>query len=84
MTTITIVLEDELAQLVDNAVQQSSSSPEEIVKQAIYHYLNDLQKMDAGEDPLVGLFDLGDPLLSENVEEVLQAMFRKEENSSTP
>ena len=84
MTTITVIIEDELAQIVDNAVHRLSISQEEIVRQALYHFLDEPPEIVAEEDPLIGLFDLGDPLLSENTEEILQGMFRNEPNSVTP
>ncbi|MEZ4659215.1 MAG: hypothetical protein R2911_16760 [Caldilineaceae bacterium] len=84
MTTITITIEDELAQIVNKAVHRLSISQEEIVRQALYHFFDEAQESMAGEDPLIGMFDLGDPLLSENAEEILQGMFHNEPNSVTP
>lgn len=79
MTTLTITLEDELAQILQAALYRKSITAEELVKQALYQYLDEEQATEGeqGEDSLVGLFDLGDPLLSEKSEEILHAMFAK-------
>ncbi len=84
MTTITVTIEDELAQIVNKAVHRLSISQEEIVRQALYHFCDEAAEIVAEEDPLIGLFDLGDPLLSENAEEILQGMFRNEQTITTP
>ena len=77
MTTLTIALEDELAQILQATLYRKSITAEELVKQALYQYLDEEQAIEStqAEDTLVGLFDLGDPLLSEKSEEILQAMF---------
>lgn len=77
MTTITIAIEDELAQILQATLYRKSITAEELVKQALYLYLDEEQTAahEQAEDSLVGLFDLGDPLLSEKSEEILQAIF---------
>lgn len=72
MTTLTIALQDSL--------DRQSSVTEELLKRAIYQYLDEAQVIESttAEDALVGLFDLGDPLLSEKSEEILHALFAKE------
>lgn len=83
MTTITVALEDELVEILQKALYRQSISTEELVKRAIYHYLDEEQMpaQEAVEDSLVGLFDLGDPLLSEKSEEILQSMFAETNTS---
>ena len=77
MTTITIALEDELVEILQMALHRQAISTEELVKRALYHYLDEAQMpaQEVGEDSLVGLFDLGDPFLSEQSEEILQSLF---------
>ena len=84
MTTLTITLEDELAEIIQAALQRKAISAEELVKQALYQYLDEGQESvhTPAEDSLVGLFDLGDPLLSEKSEEILQAMFTEDKVSA--
>lgn len=75
MITLTITIEEELAQVFQPLLDRRSMTAEEFVKQALYHYLTEDQSTrDIKEqDSLVGLFDLGDPLLSEKSEQILQA-----------
>lgn len=84
MTTLTITLEDELAEIIQAALRCKAISAEELVKQALYQYLDEGQERvrTPAEDSLVGLFDLGDPLLSEKSEEILQAMFTENKVSA--
>ena len=84
MTILTITLEDELAEIIQAALQRKAISAEELVKQALYQYLDEGQESvrTPAEDSLVGLFDLGDPLLSEKSEEILQAMFTENKVSA--
>ncbi|MEZ4734964.1 MAG: hypothetical protein R3E79_48335 [Caldilineaceae bacterium] len=72
MNALTTALQDRL--------DCQSSMTEEFLKRTLYQ---DLDETEAGEgtpveDSLVGLFDLGDPLLSEKSEEILHALFAKE------
>lgn len=75
MITLTITIEEELAQVLQPLLERRSITAEELVKQALYHYLTEEQStVDIKEqDSLVGLFDLGDPMLSEKSEQILQA-----------
>jgi c-di-GMP-related signal transduction protein len=84
MTTLTITLEGELAQILQAALHNQSITAEELVKRALYQYLEEEQLPESvsGDDNLVGLFDLGDPLLSEKSEEILQTMFAEDKTAA--
>lgn len=82
MNMLTIGLEDELQQIIQIALYRKTITAEQLVKQALYRYLDEEQISEGeevaneyGEDSIVGMFDLGDPLLSEKSEEILHTIF---------
>ncbi|MCE7980145.1 MAG: hypothetical protein DYG89_03050 [Caldilinea sp. CFX5] len=82
MNMLTIGLEDELQQIIQVALYRKTITAEQLVKQALYRYLHEEQVVEDeevaseyGEDSIVGMFDLGDPFLSEKSEEILHTIF---------
>lgn len=82
MNMLTIGLEDELQQIIQIALYRKTITAEQLVKQALYRYLGEEQISEGeevaneyDEDSIVGMFDLGDPLLSEKSEEILHTIF---------
>lgn len=82
MNMLTIGLEDELQQIIQIALYRKTITAEQLVKQALYRYLDEEQISEGeevaneyDEDSIVGMFDLGDPLLSEKSEEILHTIF---------
>jgi hypothetical protein len=73
MRTLTVDLEEGLTRILKVALHRRSSTAEELAKQAFYQYLGKEQATEdeLTTDSIVGMFDLGDPLLSEKVEDIL-------------
>lgn len=69
-----------LTTALQNRLDCQSILTEEFLKRTLYQELDEAEAVEGtpAEDSLVGLFDLGDPLLSEKSEEILQALFTKE------
>jgi metal-responsive CopG/Arc/MetJ family transcriptional regulator len=70
MIRINVALEDELEQALQEIVVRSNLTQEEIVKRALQQYITFYFEED---DPLIGLFDLGDPHYAEKSKELLRA-----------
>jgi predicted transcriptional regulator len=72
MVTLTVSLDDELAEALQTLATQSQVTEEELIKRAVQNYVVTFQS----DDPLVGLFDLGAPDLAEQAEEILHASIK--------
>jgi predicted transcriptional regulator len=68
MVTLTISLEDELAEALHTLAERNKLTEEELIKRVVEKYVIISEQ---GDDPLVGLFDLGEPQLAEHAEDVL-------------
>ncbi|HXW00081.1 MAG TPA: CopG family transcriptional regulator [Anaerolineae bacterium] len=71
MVNITISIEDELAKSLQTLAERSKLTEAEIIENALKRYVTSSEV-----DPLIGLFDLGDPYLAERAEDILRTSIK--------
>ena len=70
MTTVTVLLEDELINRLEQFTEKRHLTRDQVIRTALKSYLtSDESVLEA--DPLVGLFDFGDSDFAENSESIL-------------